>query len=275
MTARRNWLVAAGICCILCPSAGMLLATAYNRSGSPESILSLSERELRLPADNDKAGEGRALAFGLVWRLEAMEHSDFAAQRLSSTPPLWMTLEKRAELGVNSADDLRWRSTVPAFLVLEFNGPAYARELERACRSDDRGVCDRVRNLESRLYVVDAGSDADVLRSKYTDRSTYAVVRGTVKFAGIPTDATLSACINGMDVETVQAMEPLRSARSQPAGEMSWHALGGEQPFVAAIAFGHRFEPWNLSVSVDARPKQPPLEPPINLRDGRIEIKPN
>jgi hypothetical protein len=260
MTQRQTSLVVAGLCCILCPSLGMLAATYYNRSGAPASILQLTERELRLPEDAADAAQS-ALTFGLLWRVEGMGHADFVTQP-SMAPVRWMTAAKSAELGVKSVDDLRWRASVPAFLVLEFNGPSYAREIEQACRNGGSAVCDRVRNLESRLYVIDAGTDPQVLRKEYPDTGVYAIVHGIVTFAGARDDAEPAATIGAMDVETVQATEPLRSHKTKPSGEMSWYVLSKDKSFVAEIAFGRRHEPWNRTVSFGPHPG--PLPAQIN-----------
>jgi hypothetical protein len=274
MRLDRPWLIVAGLCCILCPSLGMLAAVYYNRSAPPVSVLQLTERELRLPSSEDEAEKDTALTFGLIWRLEGMAHSNFAAQQPNSTPVPWVTAEKRAELGVRSNDDIRWRSAVPAFLVLEFNGRAYAKALRRACSAGDNEVCIRVRDFESRLYVIDAGTDSQALRERYPDTGVYAIARGIVKFSGSRNDVAGSASIGGMEVETVQAVEPLRSAKSS-SGEMSWYqALSGKQ-FKAEIAFGRRNEPWNISVSAGRDVVPPPPELPMYPNDGRFEIKPD
>jgi hypothetical protein len=135
-------------------------------------------------------------------------------------------------------------------------------------------VCDRVRSLESRLYVIDAGTNAEALRKEYPDAALYAVVHGIVTFAASE-DARLAATIGGMDVETIQATEPLRSGKTAPSGEMRWRVLSKEKSFVAEIAFGHRHEPWNQSVSFGPHPTAPPLGLPIYREDGKIEINPN
>jgi hypothetical protein len=135
-------------------------------------------------------------------------------------------------------------------------------------------VCNRVRNLESRLYVVDAGADPRVLRTEYPDTTLYAIVHGVVTFASSAEDLTLTASIDGLDVETIQAMEPLRSGRTQPSGEMSWHALSKDKAFVAEIAFGKRSEPWNRSVSFGPHPTLPPANSPVYREDGQVEINP-
>ena len=275
MTQRRTPFAVAGWCCILFPSLGMLAATFYNRSGHPMSTLTLTERELRLPTDDAASGDSSALTFGLTWRVVGMGHSDIGMQQPSATPLRWMTTDKCAELGVRSVADLRWRSSVPAFLVLEFNGSAYAHELEQACRNAESGVCARVRDLESRLYVVDAGADAQVLRQEYPDASAYAIVPGVMTFAAVAEEGPLTVTVSGLDVETIQAIEPLRSGRTRPSGEMSWHVLAKEKAFVAQIAFGHRHEPWNQAVSFGPHSILPPTNSPVYREDSQVEINPD
>jgi hypothetical protein len=123
-------------------------------------------------------------------------------------------------------------------------------------------------------FTSSAGTDFEALRDKYPNTGVYAIVRGTVNFNAARNDVDTSATIGGMDVETVQAVEPLRSAKSSPS-EMSWHQALSGKPFKAEIAFGRRDEPWNLSVSSRADAIPPPPEPPKYPNDGRIEIKPD
>jgi hypothetical protein len=274
MTQRRTLLIVSGLCCILCPSLGMLAATYYNRIRPPASTLQMTERELHLPADDPEAAQNAALTFRLIWRVEDMGHTDFLTQQPSSTPVSWMTAQKAADLGIRSGRDLRWRSSVPAFLVLEFNGRAYARELKRACRNGESAVCTDVRNLESRLYVIDAGPNANALRQEYPDTAVYAIVGGIVTFA-TPSGSRLTATIGGMDVETIQSIEPLRSRKTAPSGEMQWYALSQAKSFVAEIAFGRRHELWNESVSFGPHPTAPPADLSVYQEGGETEINPN
>lgn len=275
MTHRQTSLLVVGLCCILLPSLGMLATTYYNRAGRPASTLALTERELRLPLNDSDSVENSALTFRLIWRVAGMGHSDIVTQQASATPVRWLTAQKAAALGVNSNEDLRWRSSVPAFLVLEFNGPSYAHELDLACAGAQSVACDRTRGLESRLYVVDAGPDADVLHREYPDTATYAIVRGIVSFTGSPAGTELTATIGGLDVETIQAIEPLRSGRAKPSGEMNWHLLGKDKSFIAQIAFGHRREPWNQAVSFGPHPSPPAADASAYRDSGRIEVNPH
>lgn len=260
----RGWLwLSLGL--ILLSNAVALAGVYYNRSGEPQSVLTLSERELRL-ADGiwrDRDADS-VLHLQLIWRQEG-----------NLGEVLWLDRSKLQSLGfvVPAASDnidlefYRRNLERSVWLVLELNGPAYQRELKRVRQElgvaeerlqalpDDEGLQhqrDRRReHLEeeerrsSRLFLVDAGLDVEALRAQYPDRQRYALIAGYMRpYYRSPQDTPLFSASFRSEVSEISVPYVLREVyadwkRHQPYGE--------QRPTVRTrIAFGQRHEPWML-----------------------------
>jgi hypothetical protein len=79
----------------------VLLGVASNRSGSPEALVELTERELRLPYNVHEENSG--LALRLVWRIIGEKEDHIEYGRWGS--PVWLNAQKLMELGF-SIDDV-------------------------------------------------------------------------------------------------------------------------------------------------------------------------
>lgn len=265
-TRRRLWL---GLGLILLSNAVALAGVYYNRSGEPESRLSLSERELQLPyGDWFQREDNSGLRLQLLWR-RADEHGQLA----------WLGEDKLRELGFRLPDATRddWQRRLnrqlarPVLLVLELDGPAYQRQVQRArrelaeaeerlrLRPADREL-QRQRDSrqeqltqetqrDSRLFLVDAGLDVRALRRAYPDRQRYLLLGGRLKpyaGAGKPGARGFSAAVY-LDAERITVPHALRGLFSdwQPGG-----AYRGERPRAQVqVAFGRRHEPWVIDAS--------------------------
>jgi hypothetical protein len=173
-------------------------------------------------------------------------------------------------------------------LVMELAGPTWQRALEKARENAGRHAAAaaanvgskqfaertkrasdelaREENSNSRLFVIDAGLDARLLREKYPDRSRFLLLRGTVRptmysRGGNTTQATgyVSRVGNGQIHVPHALREPLESLRAQ--GEP-----GGGDGFSAMLLVGQRLEPWLVEVSpatkatnVSGADRQPPV----------------
>ena len=195
---------------VLVSDAVILALAAWNRSGEPECVLTLTERELALPpfAAAESTGVALTLELGdLPWFTVRRVADRHGAPRRGPSYP-WLDDAKLASLGFGArpagagATALGWyaRAVRPAYVVLEMDGAGYAavvaareRELEEARTELAEGRTDmgRVeglaklleidRSMCSRLVAVDAGRDAGALRSRYPDRARYAVAPGLVR----------------------------------------------------------------------------------------------
>jgi hypothetical protein len=246
MNLQRLRLLILGFAVVLAVCAGTLLAGAYNRSGIPESTLRLSERELELPTGDESGKQSNTpLTLHLLWRVETANQLTSRASA-TSIRAAWMTPLRIAQLDIFRSrvqPDL----LVSTLLLLEFDGPTHARVVARACDpaspTRDERTCEFEVNKSSRLYVVDAGRTVEELRGRYPDRAHFAIVPGVIKLSQDLNTGEVVGYVSSLSVDTVQGVEPLRSAIDSATGEMLWHGLLAKHSFDAVIAFGRRLEP--------------------------------
>lgn len=205
--------VVAGSALVLAVNAAILLPAAANRSGSPEALLHVTERELSLPPARER--DNRMLALALDTALESPAPLRRAAmwrgRRLPRFELPWLDDAKLGELGVparerssrsgagGGRDAAAWPMERRVFVVLEHEGEAWtrwlaAREAEVAALRESlaRGAIspkevdeaeaflafDRI--SRSRLVPVDAGLDRRELRRRFPDGGRHAIVTAVV-----------------------------------------------------------------------------------------------
>lgn len=275
MTRHKRILIM-GAALILGGNAVALIGVAYNRSGTPDAQVELSERELVRPpyyAITDRENSG--LALQIAWRLDYGPQETFGGHVFHSGGAPWLDRNKLAELGFELEAEpspeatitRRYDKALPreAYIVLEFDGPAYQAAVEDAraelaeaqrlaeenpevkentirLRSALRRL-DREEHESSRLFAVDAGPEPEALRASHPDRAHYIILPGQVrlgidnqKYAGYP-----SLTINTIHV-------PL-AYRSAVIGDEK----AKEPKYRVRLAVGKRAEPW--IVDAQATPK--------------------
>jgi hypothetical protein len=282
--SRRHTLVA-GIGLIIAVNVIALVGVAYNRSGEPESLLRLSERELRRPHQIWGFGrENSGLALKLQWRVRThdVEKRDVYHPYIDYYgDPVWLDRAKLAELGVNVLQPMdnvgakRGYQKLPSkevFLVLELDGQNYQAAVdiarERAARDQARAAANpgdsrlksqaemAAKQLEleqtstSRLFVIDAGLDAQALRTKYLDRARYAIVHGRIqpRLVGDDRQARLNGYIEALSIDRINVPLELRAVVEGAPSEYSYETPSGPG-FEATVAHGTRFEPWLVSAA--------------------------
>lgn len=172
----------------------ILGGVAWNRSGQPEARMVLSERELRLAGGGT---ENSGLSLRLAWR-----HQGDAVQDWFDQKHLEAVGFDCSRVPDNPAAERYYRKQLPrrAYLVLEFEGPAWQRwkekqnaryrELEAATGGTESEKKSREWELkqisrrlveESRLFMVDVGSDPKSLRQKYFDTGHYLILPALVR----------------------------------------------------------------------------------------------
>ncbi len=178
MRLKPLWLPALGFAVILVVCISPWVASIYNRGGTPESALRLSERELELPTGKELGEpENTPLTLRLVWRVESTGRLDSAATVASATQAAWITSSKVVQLGMPIPNRAGPDTYISTLLVLEYDGPAHARAVSRACdpanpMRDERS-CEFEVKKSSRLFVVDAGRTVAELRTRYPDRAHF------------------------------------------------------------------------------------------------------
>ena len=264
----------AALALILLTNTLALGGAAWNRRGEPESRLTLSQRELRLPYRGfDRENSGQALT--LNWRVAgvAVDNNQPYWDYHNGGAPEWLDRAKMESLGfaqIPSAGDDHRRRTGRALsrdvlLVLEFAGEASRKALERARQhqAEEEGkwaaapdsnekknrlklAADRLlreENESSRLFVVDAGLDAVVLRSKYPDRRRYAIVRGQVRpfWNGERNVSAARGHVSNLSIAGINVPYAYRNLLG---------ATAGQEKFTADVEFGQRLEPWIARLEV-------------------------
>jgi hypothetical protein len=199
-----------GFILLLAVNIIVLLGISANRSGKPEAVIVLTERELAFLYPYETNDENSGLSLRLDWRIiPEIKDDDYLFMRWGS--PVWLNEQKLLELGFTidtftcpDKDSKKKKAPLPrdAFIVLEYDGNAYQEALKRSEMSlkkaeaalraniEDKGLQNNFkeaqtfvedeRSKESRLYAIDAGLDAAKLRERYADRSKYIVLPGIV-----------------------------------------------------------------------------------------------
>jgi hypothetical protein len=273
---RRHTLIA-GLVLILLTNAVALLGVYRNRSGEPESMLKLTQRELQQPYGWGMSSENSGVSLRIDWRVPSAEK--YWPGSYSGGNPAWLDQAKMASLGFDVSpskdmqDDFRGSSRQLAkevLLVLELDGPAYQQALQRAQQyaaeqdaklaalPDDKAVQNNAKNAHeevrreeqdnSRLFAVDAGLDLNELRARYPDRNRYAIVRAQVQPSFVGGQSKIAGYINRISIDEINVPREYHTAfdiRVRPAiiGQTSGHA------FEASVAFGRRLEPWLIDIS--------------------------
>ena len=268
--SRRRTLIA-GISLILVVNAIALAGVAYNRSGAPDSTVQLSERELQAPG-RWRSKENSGVALSLRWRVDGGTGAQEAYYGYGSAA--WLDKAKLAALGFDVAQDqnpagrtFKQQRMKEVLLVLELDGPAYRQSLERARKKADdeeklneanpgnkefaqrtkaakeRLVREELEN--TRLFVIDAGLDAQALRAQYPDQAHYLIVRGQIRPQWVSRDKQerLTGSISAISISQINV-----PVEFQPA-LMQTEATNKSARFKATVAYGKRLEPWIVALS--------------------------
>jgi hypothetical protein len=280
-TWSRGHTLAAGLALIVLTNAIALGGVAWNRSGEPESVLKLTQRELWEPHVYGFSREEGGLQLNLRWRVLPAD-PDVAFYGEYQGAPEWLDEAKLKELGFDVSPppatrraSWRYDRQLPreVLIVVEFDGPAYQKALERAreraAKEAAKGAATGktgpgtpaeqaatfLKNEEtanSRLFAMDAGRDAQALRARYPDRARYAIVQGKVRAShlfGRGKDPRWTGYIEGIQNGQVNVpLEFRRAIERAPRPVPRWPAAADRPAFEVTVAFGRRFEPWILAV---------------------------
>jgi hypothetical protein len=237
----RRVLLLTAAAVVLAANAWALIAAWRNRSDSRGGTVELTERELHL---GEMPWESTATLLELNWDVL----SDVPKE---GGPPAWLDAAKLAELGFDCTVPVdgpnakeHYASMPPAavFVVLEYEGQAW-----RQARPD--------RPRKTRLFAVDAGRDAGVLRDRHPDAKRHVITRGVVRLSyqeqSIPDGTRLATPRLQGWIQTVlpnqifvpqpysRALEEFRH-RGPPMPEPE----EGEPRFAVTVSWGADYEPW-------------------------------
>jgi hypothetical protein len=253
---------------VIAANVAMLAGVAVNRSGPPEAVVTLTERELRLPMGTSDRDTARRLD---------MRYNSRGRPALS-----WLTPDKLAALGFDVSAPPSQPSRVfyarqlprRVFVVLEYDGPAWQnhlRELRRlqaeraeqmeAVRRGERDIetlTDRFgfdigaeETQASRLMMIDAAVDPAALRRVYPDRQKQIILPATVRVyvedttpGGINPTGMISLATGSVIVP--RAWRGVLDAVGPPLPNFG--VLTAPPRFGVTLAYGARFEPWIVSI---------------------------
>lgn len=281
MSLSRRHVLMAGVALILITNAVALAGTAYNRSEEPEAILTLTQRELRLPYTWNRDGENSGVALHVQWRTLGPEKDELPGMYLPyfgiGGTPAWLDKAKLAALGFDvtppehTEQGRRHYNRLPTkevLLVLEFDGPAYQEALARTRQHNARqqallaghrgdkefeqratSARDQLMREErenSRVFVIDAGLDAAALRRLYPDHHRHAMVRGQLRprIYHQPQKTQVTGYISHLSIDRVNV--PLGHQKAFKSAPKQGR---GQTPYRVKLAFGKRLEPWILAVT--------------------------
>jgi hypothetical protein len=258
--ARTGVLVAAAV--VVGLNLATLVAVSMNRSGEPEAVLDLTERELSLPP---REAENTALTLRLEW----------VDPEVLRPGPGWFDRRKLEEIGfdcrppVTPENREHFQGQIPraVFAVLEYEGEAWRRYMDEPTSSPApnerfgdarRAQRDPARRLRgSHLVLVDVGLDPAALRARYPDRRRHVVVAATSSLVFVQ-DIGQPPRVEGrvamilpqqLNVPRDQRrlLETLQTER-RAQGPAASDQGTGEPRYRATVKWGRRFEPWLVEV---------------------------
>ena len=270
----------AGLAIIGITNAVALGGVAYNRSGEPDALVELTERELGVTRNYGIDRESSGMSLQIDCRVESKEGHSYGSSSCWGSPS-WLNQQKLTELGFEFTEDMekeyKRRSfgdslSKEVFLVLEYDGEAYQRVLARAeehLKAEEQLLLNNPGNKEmenrvksaleglrnenlvnSRLFAVDAGVDKEALRAKYPDSTTFIIMKGLVRVNRYRSnkDKQWTGTITHMPVSRInvaleyrKALDSLDVAKYRPLEERV-------PRYKVKVAFGKRLEPWVLRV---------------------------
>ncbi len=256
----------------------VLAGVAYNRSGEPLLTLELSERELPLMYSASSKEENSGTTLSLRWQILDPEE---APEYFSTTygTPAWLDHDKLTELGFdikefeNNVDKYQYNTghlTREAILVLEYQGDSYQKALALMAEkvekhrqkvldlSDDDDLMKELDDFEkqltelkvsrTRLYVIDAGLDEEILMQKYANNKNYLLARGEIGLRW--NQAVVSGRIRQLYLKQVHVPLPLSQKLVSLADGQTYSTYNNQAPpsYKVQLNIGKRIEPWIESV---------------------------
>jgi tetratricopeptide (TPR) repeat protein len=295
-------LFAIGFMILAATNIVVLSGVASNRSGIPETQITLTERELKLPYRAYEENSGLTLRF--AWR--ALGKDANYNKNPDWRSPAWFSAEKLEELGFNINNNLSskenatyYKQPIPkeVFIVFENNGEPYREALRRAemvlekeeslfkLNSGDKRLRDnfekaekrlkRERITESRLFAIDAGLDPNILREKYGDRTHFIIAKGLVKprYHQNRKRKEVHGYITNLSVGSIHVPLEYREVFDTILAQDKPKKNEFQSPrYELELAYGSRFEPWIVSVHPLGDNSKNQVEPLFEVGSRRLGV---
>jgi len=181
---------------ILLANTFALVHAAMNRSGTPESEIVLTDRELKYYGNLGDEDSGVELR--IDWSIrQSLNAVDF---RGLDPPEEIFDTQKLQQIGFDcsvapgdsKAGDFYARQRPRrAFVALEYNGPAWRAFLERFARAaeqraDLKDGLEFQRNQRTQLWAIDGAGDPETLRARYPDRNSILILPAVITISHVP-----------------------------------------------------------------------------------------
>lgn len=276
MTWKRKYTLMGGMALILISNAVALLGVRYNRSGEPDSVLRLSQRELELPYWRGVDREGAMHELRLKWRTLAKDEKTYYGTYGGQAE--WLDHKKLQALGFEVSPgnetpsgkrSVRRPISKLVYVALELDGGAYREAVRRVQKLADKPTAQpdasvpsdspaqrlkREQTSESRLFAIDASLDSGELRNRYSDRTRYAIVRGRVHVYRTYT-AGRDAQPSQLDGYLSEVLNDRISVPREFLSKIDWQSRdstgnrAAQPDLEVTLALGRRFEPWIVAAS--------------------------
>jgi hypothetical protein len=249
---------------VIASNAFTLWAARANRAGEPEAVLDLTEREMRLAG---READNTAMALRLEWTdLEPAWKGPGTEQA-----PTWFDAAKLASIGFDTSLPVtrehaaHYRGMAPrsVYAVLENDGEAWRRYVEYLPSQQEKDIA----LGQTRLVLIDVGTDPGALRAKHPDRRRTVIVPATAGLtfvqprAGEPflkgrvnvaypiemnVPRELRPVLESLGPQSMKA--PVRQGEAAAVLREGELALAGAPRYRVTVKWGRSLEPWLESV---------------------------
>jgi hypothetical protein len=245
---KRTGLFAAAAIVVLANALALLHAW-QNRSGPVDADVTLTERELSLPY---RAGdEDSSVSLGLHW-IQPEQWQLPEPQRRIPRFDAAMLRQVGFDTSVPPSDPrardfYRRQRARPAFLALEYQGPAWRKHVEETAN-----VSGHDHDSEPRLVFIDASGDREALRRRHPDRNMVIVLPAVVNIGLVdppssPGEASVPAQLFGWirDIQySIHVARPFSdSLRNLPHDRT-------KVSYRVHLRYGAALEPWVAGVEI-------------------------
>lgn len=263
---RRTGLMAA-LALIVLVNTIALLDVRYNRSGTADAEVTMTERELHL-VSNSKENSG--ISFKLVL------NSGYRGQGEASP---WFDRKKLEEIGFDCSTPLTTKDAAlhygralprRTYVVLEYEGKAWetrlalndarlkALELEAAQGAEGEKTLEAERKWfawekesGSRLFSIDVGNDAAKLRTRYPDRKRYIITPAKVGLQLLTANRytpVLSGYVADILTGTIHVPRDRQGLLTSLKSDVQYFYYDGEKNnfaprYKTTLSYGRHYEP--------------------------------
>ncbi len=266
------------IALLLVVNAVVFAGAQYNRSGEPDVVMTLTERELGIGYSYYQTENS-----GITLLLDTNHYLNSGLGSSTDDPFSWLDRKKLETIGFDFSaaprddkDTDYYYRQLPrrAYAVLEYDGLAWERwkkkltdELVKVDQAATEGKKSRQeldtarKNIEqalisnSHLFIIDVGTDPAALRQQYNDRQHFLILPSTIRisyYGSYPAPGLKGDNIRGfVEILTSEINVPHRfhatlGEQKKPRARLGFNTnkLENGPRYEVALHTGKRYEPW-------------------------------